>query len=113
MKREFSTYDINEFMLIGRTDALTDSKKQIDLLLDEISPLYNKEGILERLKNYLLGYRIGTLERTLKEKGIHGEFDFITKSYLKENDECIKLKRTYDLYIEDAEVEAKLALQLR
>lgn len=113
MQREYITYSTNEFTLIGRADALLDSKKLIDEILDELLPIYSKEVIIERLKNYLIGYRIGLLESDFIRKGIYGSFDCESKYYIKNSNETIRMVNTYQLYLNEAEQEAKLALELR
>lgn len=113
MNRDYIANSSKEFTLIGRADALADSKKLIDQILDELLPIYNKEVVIERLKNYLIGYRIGLLESEFLKKGIYGSFDWESKNYIKNNDEIIKTANAFELYSLVAEQEAKLALELR
>ena len=113
MKRDYIANSSREFTLIGRADALADSRKLIDEILDELLPIYSKKGVLERLKNYLIGYRIGLLERGFIRKGIYGSFDWESKYYIKNSNETIRMVNTYQLYLNEAEKEARLALKQR
>lgn len=113
MERDYIANSSREFTLIGRADALADSRKLMDEILDELLPIYSKEGVLERLKNYLIGYRIGLLERDFIKKGIYGSFDWESKYYIKANNETIKMVNTYQLYLNEAEQEARRTLEIK
>lgn len=64
MKRDYISFSLNEFILLGRKDALTEGKRDTTNLISGLSS-HSKAYIIKRLKNYLLGYRMGIVEISL------------------------------------------------
>lgn len=64
MERDYISYSIDEFLLLGRKDALENGKRDSFNIIDSLLKV-DKYYCLERLKNYLLGYRIGIVELSL------------------------------------------------
>lgn len=112
MKRIYSTYNIDEFILIGRADALTDSKKQSSQIIDELNLLFNLEATTLRLKNYLLGYRLGTLEKLLRESGEYVRFDLNSKAFIRPEEVRVDFNLGYNSFEINAEKEAKRELKI-
>ena len=59
---------IDKYLLLGRTDAWRDDANR-EIVINEIISLSknNYLGMLNRLRNYILGYKIGKLEVLLSK----------------------------------------------
>jgi len=82
MKRDYITFSLREFILLGRKDALTYRKRDSYKIIDSLE-IKDRNYCLARLKNYLIGYRIGIVELSLKnihEKPIFDKNNCVLKS---------------------------------
>lgn len=107
MKREYITYSISEFFLLGRKDALTDGKKETTKIFNELKNIMSLSETKKRLISYLQGYKIGTLE-ALFNNIQHTTYDNETNEFIhyEENQEIkTSFEKGYDSLIEESELE--------
>lgn len=60
-RRDYLTYSLREYILLGRLDAINGYKKDIKKIIKTIRGMGEKYT-LDRVINYLLGFELGTIE---------------------------------------------------
>lgn len=75
MNREYITYELKEFILLGRKDTLNDLPRQTEEIINELKPLVTIKKLENILTNYYYGCRIGIIEQSLKNAHINVEFN--------------------------------------
>lgn len=113
MKRDYLTFSPDEFKLLGRLDALTDGKEQTNEIIRSLSVLLQKKDIITNVTNYLVGYKIGTLESLYKKHGQYLSFDFESKSFkYPDGKEPTAIRIGYSAFEEESRKEAMKLLKL-
>jgi len=116
MKREYLTFGLEEFFLLGRKDALTDGIKDVDEIINSTYIILKRKELLNHLKMYLLGYKIGVLESNFKKIVSSTKFNYKTKSfdyYEKEELKSVSFSEGYKSFLKEATEEATLLLSRR
>lgn len=103
----------DDFILIGNTDAFSGVEKQTDAIIRILGEYYGKLQMLKILRNYLMGYEIGLIEKRANKIGMVGIFDYKTGTLKVEGEEFdIPYDKEYNVIKNNSIVEAKRLLNL-
>ena len=67
-----------DFVLLGNEDAFKGTEKQTEVIINILKEYYENLYILKAVRNYLLGYEIGLIEKQAIKIGMVGIFDYET-----------------------------------
>lgn len=116
MIKNYNKCKTRDYLLLGRADAW---KKEVKKeTINEIinAGANNYLGLLQRIRNYIIGYKIGKLEILLSKCEDIISFDFVLQEFTKltENGiETTSFKKGYVTFQKEAKEEAKKLLKER
>lgn len=74
-KRDYFSYSLKEYILLGRSDAINGYGKCVKSIIRTLKNM-EEDYIIDRVKNYLIGFELGTIEVYLKDMRLYPNFDF-------------------------------------
>ena len=111
--KEYFLYNLEELFMLGYTDAINDGIKQTEKIIEDLTLIFNKNEIIERVTSYLNGYKIGILENKLRKIEGFIKFDFQTKTFLTYSKKKIKFNQFYKVLENESKNEITLSLNRR
>lgn len=67
-----------DYILLGNDDAFKGKERQTEAIINVLKEYYEKIRILKILRDYLVGYEIGLIEKRANKSGLVGIFDYKT-----------------------------------
>lgn len=72
--RDYFSYSLIEYLLMGRQDALNGINKDVKDMIKALKGM-SEDYIIDRVKNYLIGFELGTLQCYLSDMRLSSVFD--------------------------------------
>ena len=113
MQNKDLIYDLERYTMIGRMHALNNIESKALKIFKRLQLVLQKEDILRILTCYLTGYKIGAVERSLKDIDLEMYFDEETRSWKEKKSQTkMPFEKEYFSLISYAEKEAKALLKI-
>lgn len=110
---EYLNTSEEDFILVGNIDAFSGIEKQTDAIIKVLSEYYGKLQILKILRNYIMGYEIGLIEKRTTDIGMIGIFDYKTGVLKIEGKEFdLPFDKEYSIIKTESMQEAKRLLNI-
>lgn len=115
MKREYLNYSIDEFFILGKTDALNYVIKDLNGLVNELNKVIGEDEIIKRIVSYLLGHKIGTLLAAFNRCENSVTYNRETSSFTYNNEDgktkVVSFEKGYKSLKQESETEATTFLK--